>query len=147
MRRLVLLVAFGLVASLALASCGGDDDETAAETTTPTTTQAGGGGGGAGGGGGGGTINLSADPSGAIAYEQTSLSAQAGNATIEFDNPAPLAHDVCVEDPSGNEVGCSDVVTDDKTSLTVNLEPGAYTFYCSVDGHRAGGMEGPLTVD
>jgi plastocyanin len=144
MRKLVLLVALGLLASLALAACGGDgDDETTADTTTPTTTttQAG------GGGGGGGTISLSADPSGAIAYEQASLSGQAGNITIDFDNPAPLAHDVCVEDPSADEVGCSDVVTDDKTSLTVNLEPGTYTFYCSVDGHRAGGMEGPLTVE
>jgi plastocyanin len=145
MRKLVLLVALGLLASLAFAACGGGDDETTAQTTTPTTTQAGGGGGG--GGGGGETISLSADPSGAFAYEQTSLKAQAGNDTIDFDNPAPLGHDVCVEDSSGNEVGCSDVVTDDKTSLTVNLEPGTYTYFCSVDGHRAGGMEGTLTVD
>jgi plastocyanin len=146
MRKLVLLVALGLLASLTLAACGGDDDDggTTADTTTQTTTQAGGGG---GGGGGGGTISLTADPSGSIAYEQTSLSGQAGNTTIELDNPAPLAHDVCVEDPSGDEVGCSDQVQEDKTSLTVNLEPGTYTFYCSVDGHRAGGMEGPLTVE
>ena len=129
MRKLVLLVALGLLASLALAACGGDgDDETTAETTAPTTTQAGGGG---GGGGGGGTISLSADPSGAFAYEQTSLSGQAGNATIDLDNPAPLPHDVCVEDSSAKELGCSDVVTDDKTSLTLNLEPGTYTYYCT----------------
>ena len=147
MRKLVLLVALCLLASAALAACGGDDggDETTADTTTQTTTtQAGGGG---GGGGGGGTISLSADPSGSIAYEQASLSGRAGNTTIDFDNPAPLAHDVCVEDPSGDEVGCSETVQEDKTSLTVNLEPGTYTFYCSVDGHRAGGMEGPLTVE
>jgi plastocyanin len=145
MRKLVLLMALGILAPLALTACGGGDDGTTPAQTTPTqtTTPAGGGG---GGGGGAETISLSADPSGAFAFEQTSLSAQAGNATIDFDNPAPIGHDVCVEDPSGNEVGCSDVVTDDKTSLTVNLEPGSYTFYCSVDGHRAGGMEGTLTV-
>ena len=145
MKKLVLVVALGLLASTALAACGGDDNETTAQTTTPTTTQAGGGGGG--GGGAAETISLSADSSGAFAYEQTSLTAKAGNDTIDFDNPAPIGHDVCVEDSSGKELGCSDVVTDDKTSLTLNLKPGTYTYYCSVDGHRAGGMEGPLTVE
>jgi plastocyanin len=139
MRKLVLLVALGILAPLALAACGGGDDETTPAQTAPTTTQA-------GGGGGAETISLSADPGGAFAFEQTSLSAQAGNDTIEFDNPAPLGHNVCVEDSSGNEVGCSDVVTQAKTSLTVDLQPGTYTYYCSVDGHRAGGMEGTLTV-
>lgn len=144
MRKLVLLVALGILAPLALTACGGGDDETTTAQTTPTTTPAGGGG---GGGGGSETISLSADPSGAFAYEQTSLSAQAGNDTINFDNPAPIGHDVCVEDSSGNEVGCSDVITQDKTSLTVNLKAGSYTYFCSVDGHRAAGMEGTLTVE
>ncbi len=147
MRKLVLLMALGILAPLALTACGGGDDETTPAQTTPTQTTTPAGGGGSGGGGGAETISLSADPSGAFAFEQTSLSAQAGNDTIDFDNPAPIGHDVCVEDSSGNEVGCSDVVTQDKTSLTVNLEPGSYTYYCSVDGHRAGGMEGTLTVE
>jgi plastocyanin len=146
MRKLVLLVALGILAPLALAACGGGDDNgtTAQTTNTQTTTQAGGGG---GGGGGGETISLSADPSGAFAFEQTSLSAQAGNDTINFDNPAPIGHDVCVEDSSGTELGCSNIVSDGKASLTLNLKAGDYTYYCSVDGHRAGGMEGTLTVD
>ena len=143
MRKLVLLVALGILAPLALAACGGGDDETTPVETQPTTTQAGGGG---GGGGGGETISLSADPSGALAYEQTSLSAQAGNDTIDFDNPASIGHDVCVEDSSGSEVGCSDIVTQSKTTLSVNLKAGDYTYFCSVDGHRAAGMEGTLTV-
>ena len=145
MRKLVLLVALSILAPLALAACGGGDDGTTSSAqTTSTTTQAGGGGGG--GGGGGETISLSADPSGAFAYEQTSLSAQAGNDTIDFDNPAPIGHDVCVEDSSGNEVGCSDVITQSKTTLPVDLKAGDYTYFCSVDGHRAAGMEGTLTV-
>ena len=143
MRKLALLVAVGLLASLTLAACGGGDDNetTASTTTTQTTTQAGG-----GGGGGGGTVSLSADPSGALAYQETSLTAKAGNDTIDFDNPAPLDHDVCVEDSSGKQLGCSDTVTEGKASLTLNLKSGTYTYYCSVDGHRAAGMEGTLTV-
>jgi plastocyanin len=145
MRKLVFLMVLALLAPAALAACGGGDDETTpVETTEPTPA---GGGGDGGGGGGGGTISVSADPGGALAYEQTSLSAQAGSNTIEFDNPAPVAHDVCIEDSSAKQLGCTDVITEDNTSLTVDLEAGDYTFYCDVDAHRAGGMEGPLTVE
>jgi plastocyanin len=144
MRKLTVLILLALLAPAALAACGGggDDETTPVETTDTTTTQAGG-----GGGGGGGTISLSADPSGALAFEETSLSGQAGSNTIDFDNPAPLAHDVCVEDSSAKELGCSDEITDDKTTLTVDLKAGSYTYFCSVDAHRAAGMEGTLTVN
>jgi plastocyanin len=134
-------MALATIASLALAACGGgdDDDTTSAATTSTTTTQAG------GGGGGGGTISLAADPS-QLAYTQTSLSAPAGKDTIDFDNPSATGHDVCVQDSSGKELGCTDVIEQSKTSLSLDLKPGSYTYFCSVPGHEAAGMKGTLTV-
>ena len=32
------------------------------------------------------------------------------------------------------------------STVTVKLKPGTYTFYCPVDGHKAAGMKGTLTV-
>jgi plastocyanin len=141
MRRLLLLAALGVLASATLVACGGGGDN---ETTTAPTTQAGGGG---GGGGGAQTLQLKADPSGAFAYQEKTLSAKSGSVTIDFDNPAQIGHDVCVESPSGDQLGCSDVVTASKSTLSVDLsQPGSYTYYCSVDQHREAGMEGTLTV-
>ena len=81
-----------------------------------------------------------------LAYVETDVSAKAGNDTIEFDNPSSTGHDVVIEDESGGEVAKTDVITDSTTTTTADLQPGTYTFYCSVPGHREAGMEGTLTV-
>jgi plastocyanin len=118
---------------LALSACGGGSSS----STTPATT-------GGGGGGGGSTVKISADPSGALKYEQTDVSATAGSITIDFTNMSSVPHDVTIEGNGAS--GATDQITDSTTSTTVDLDPGTYTFFCSVDGHRAAGMEGTLTV-
>ena len=91
-------------------------------------------------------MKFEADPSGALAFTHTDVSAPAGNDTIEFDNPSSVGHDVVIEDSDGNEVARTDVITGTTTTATADLQPGSYTFFCSVDGHRDEGMEGTLTV-
>ena len=91
------------------------------------------------------TVKISADPSGALKYEQTDVSATAGSITIDFTNMSSLPHDVTIEGNGAS--GATDQITDSTTSTTVDLDPGTYTFFCSVDGHRAAGMEGTLTVN
>ena len=137
MRKLALLLSALTLAAVGLAACGGDDDETSADSAATTTSAA----------DTGATISIAADPDGALAYTETELTAAAGNDTIEFDTPAGLDHDVVVEDEDGNEIGRTETVSGGSTSATVELEPGTYTFYCSVAGHREAGMEGTLTVN
>ena len=138
----VLLVAIAL-AVFGLAACGDDDDDdggdetTAAETTATDTA--------AGGAGGGGAVQITTSEG--ISYDQQSVQAPAGSITVSYDNQADIPHDVTVEDQSGQELGATDVITASTAETTVDLQPGTYTFYCSVPGHREQGMEGTLTVD
>jgi plastocyanin len=107
----------------------------ATTTTTATTTPA----------VGATTLKLAADPA-AIAYDTTQLSGKAGKVTIDFTNPSAVTHDVCLTGSTGQEIGCSETISQGDTSLSENLKPGSYTFFCSVDGHEAAGMKGTLTI-
>jgi plastocyanin len=141
MRKLVLLLAVLALVAFGLVACGGDDDDTTTaggETTATETT--------GGGGGGGSTVEVTASAD-QLAYDQSSLETGSGSVTIDFTNPSTTGHDVRIEDESGEDIGGTDVIADDSTTATVELEPGSYTFFCSVPGHREAGMEGSLTAD
>jgi plastocyanin len=137
-RRVLMLVFAVLALALGLAACGGGDDE-------------GNGGGNAGGGGGGGgggatTLDLAADPGGALKFDKTSLEAPAGSVTINFTNDASIPHNVTVDGP-GVEDEATDTITQSSATLELaDLQAGDYTFYCSVGNHRQAGMEGTLTI-
>jgi plastocyanin len=154
MRKLVVTIVLASVAALALAACG---SSSSSSSSTPSTSSApsGGGAGASGGGGGGGggaasgggsTVKLAADPSGARKYTTSSASAKAGKVTIDFMNQSPVSHNVTVSDSSGKTLGATNTITGSDTSTSVNLKPGTYTFFCSVDSHEQAGMKGTLTV-
>jgi len=93
-----------------------------------------------------GTLSIPADPSGALAYQFGSAEAPAGSLTVESKNDASVDHDIAIEGNGVNEKG--EVVKNGGVSrFEATLKPGKYTFYCSVPGHRAGGMDGKLTVE
>jgi len=133
MKRLSIL---GSVAVLAVAGCGGSDDDNS--TSEPASTGA-----STGGGGGGQQLTLSADKS-QLKFDKKTLTAKAGKVTITMNNPSPLQHNVALKggvDEQGDVVG-----QNGKSVVTADLKPGKYTFYCSVDGHEAAGMNGELDV-
>jgi plastocyanin len=83
---------------------------------------------------------------GATNYEFAEATAPAGALTIRSPNESPTEHNIALEGGGVNEEGPV-VGEGDVSEIEVDLEAGEYTFYCSVEGHREAGMEGPLTVE
>jgi plastocyanin len=140
MRRASTVLAVAAIAALGLAACGGDDDDDTTAATTPATDTS------ASAGAGGSTVDISTPPGSDLAYEQSNVTAKTGRVTIDFNNQQAQQHDVVVEDSAGQDLGQTDLISSSAASTDVELQPGTYTFYCSVPGHEEAGMKGTLTV-
>ena len=145
-RRLSALVAALMLGAIGLAACGRDDQDTAAPPTPTATEPAQSDTAGGEQPAAGEPVQVAADPNGALAFVQDSLSAQAGTVTFQFTNEAPVPHDFNIEQ-DGEKIAGTQVITQAQETLTVELQPGRYVYYCSVGAHRQAGMEGPLTVE
>ena len=132
-----ILTIIGLLLALALvgAGCGGDDDSSDSGGAADT----------GGGDGAAQTLKLTADPGGALKFDTDTLDAKAGKVTIVLDNPSSLPHAVEVEG-NGVEEETDTIGKGETAEVTVDLKAGEYEYYCPVDGHKAGGMTGTLTV-
>ncbi len=90
-------------------------------------------------------LRVSSEAGGGLRFDVRELSATAGKVTIEMANPSAVPHAVAVKgggsDTQGDTVGKGDVFT-----VSAELEPGTYSFYCPVGSHEAAGMEETLTV-
>ena len=92
-----------------------------------------------------GRLEIPADPNGALAYVFASAVAPPGPLELLSPNESSVPHNIAIEGNGVDEVG--PVVQDGGVSkVDADLEPGTYAFYCSVPGHREGGMEGELEV-
>lgn len=141
----VSLLALALGA-FALAGCGGSSSNTSsaasaplstpstatkASSSTPTPP---------------GALSLEANPEGQLKYNKSTLTAKAGRVSIDFTNMSPLGHNVTIESSSHKILGGLPTFQGGSKTLTLDLKPGTYKFFCSVPGHRMAGMEGTLTV-
>ena len=138
------LTVVAAMAALVLAGCGSSDKETTAKSTPAATATATAATGGASSGGGE-TVKLSADPS-ALKFDKSKLTAKAGKVTLSMANPSGLPHAVAIEG-KGVDVDGKTVMKGGTSTATAKLKPGTYEFYCPVDGHKAAGMKGTLTVN
>lgn len=138
------------LAALLAAGCGGSSSSSssssapatpAAPATTSSSTST-----SSGGATKGGALSLAANTEGQLKYDKTSLSAKAGSVSLDFTNASSLPHNVTVESSSGAQVGATPTFQGGAKTLSLNLKPGTYKFFCSVPGHRQAGMEGALTV-
>ncbi len=135
--------------AVGVAACGSSSKSSsttssaaAASGSTSTSSS-----GGASASGGGSTLTESADPSGQLKFTKDSLSAKAGKVTVHFANMSSLPHNMTIQQgTNGKTIGATPTFSGSTKTLTVNLKPGTYTFYCSVPGHRQAGMHGTLTV-
>jgi plastocyanin len=91
------------------------------------------------------SIKLAAGPGAQLSFDTKQLSAKPGKVSIVFTNPTPIEHNVTVEQGS-KVLGATPTFVGGSRTLTVTLARGAYTFFCSVPGHRQAGMEGTLNV-
>jgi plastocyanin len=93
------------------------------------------------------TLKVSSPATGELKYDPSTLDAKAGNVTIDYDNPSPVPHSIAIG-PEGSTdiVDQSEVGANATFTVTADLKPGTYVYFCTVPGHREAGMEGKLTV-
>jgi plastocyanin len=146
MTKAASLVLAALV--IALAGCGGGSNSSSSSSagsqaaappaSAPSSTPS---------SGSGQQLQVAADSTGQLKFDKTSLSAKAGKVSIAFANSSSVAHNLTVQPASGGtNLGATPTFTGGSKSISLNLKPGKYAFYCSVPGHRQAGMQGTLVV-
>jgi uncharacterized cupredoxin-like copper-binding protein len=137
-RRFVALLALGTAIAVPVVGCGGssDDNDTSNAATPASTT--------GGGGEASGSVDLAATD---FKFDPSEPSVKAGNVTFNLKNDGQTTHSLEIEDVNGEDVEIEgDVSPGSSGTLTANLKPGTYEFYCPVDSHKEMGMTGEITV-
>ena len=123
--------AVGLAAVLGLGACGGGGGDGEATQRPPTASDP----------AASGTLRIEAHE---FALTPKDLRAAPGTVAIEYVNAGAIPHTLVIDGASGLKLDVASA--GDVDSGTVKLEPGTYTLYCDIPGHRQAGMETPLTV-
>ena len=152
MAKLAGFAVSAVILLVGLSACGGSSSSSTSAANTPgstpgSTTSASTTSTTSSGGAATTSAAIAADPSGQLKFDKTSLAVKAGTDKFAFTNKASLPHNFTIQKgTNGPVVGATPTFSGSTKTLSVKLKPGTYTFYCSVPGHRQGGMQGTLTV-
>ncbi len=90
-------------------------------------------------------VNVVVRGNDALRFDNAQYTAAAGVIVIELVNDGSQAHTLLIEkDSSFKKLTVTS--TGDKARGTATLEPGTYTIYCDIAGHRGAGMEAVLVI-
>ncbi|MEW6472951.1 MAG: plastocyanin/azurin family copper-binding protein [Actinomycetota bacterium] len=82
-----------------------------------------------------------------INFKEKELKIGPGTIRIEMVNEGAIAHTFVLEGvTSGRKLSTPATGNRDSAAFEIT-EPGTYTYFCDIAGHRQGGMEGKLIVD
>ena len=93
--------------------------------------------------GGGGSAQAVTIKGEDIAFSPKEVTVAAGTITITFQNTGSIEHSFIIDELG---VKSEKVQPGQSSTVTFEAQPGTYTFYCDVPGHKEAGMIGTLTV-
>jgi len=80
-----------------------------------------------------------------IAFSEKEITIPANtNIQLTLVNEGVLQHDFVIDDPA---ISTGALNSGESATVTLNLPPGTYQFYCSLPGHKEAGMVGALIVE
>jgi plastocyanin len=88
------------------------------------------------------TINVAVED---FSFSLDASQAEAGTITFAVQNNGSMHHDFAIRG-NGVEEKTPMINSGGSATLTVDLEPGTYTYVCTVPGHEQLGMSGTFTV-
>lgn len=122
-----LFAVVGLVA--ALVACGSDAGTNTSSDAAPTVPEA--------------PASVMLSVSGKeFNFEPSTLSAESGDVRVSFHNAGVMEHDFTIK---GTTLTIAATAGQTATG-SASLDPGTYTYLCSIPGHDNAGMTGTLTV-
>lgn len=80
-----------------------------------------------------------------LEYTSAPSEGPAGDVTVAIEVEGSLPHNVVLEGVN-NDAPLVEA-TDGVDVATISIDPGTYTYYCSIAGHREAGMEGQITFN